>query len=431
MIGIWQLESSRLFFLVSAILLIGLFTGQWAIAIGIPCLIYIVWSMMQLRKLLKWFSSGARPSAAPECGGAWGELVHYYNRQRKQQQKRKSRLRNMLTRFNDTVSALPDGTVILNRRLEIEWANLPARDILRIDTERDLGLSILNLIRTQDFANFLQSDDDKRRMEMKSPHDPSVTLLMQMVPFGKGQKLLLARDISERIEAQRSRKSFVDNASHELKSPLTVIMGYLETVEMSPKLDDALRPAVGAALEQSQQMNQIIQDLLVLSSLESDVPVPENVALYDVADLIRDVVTKAEDSGKAAHHQLELDVDDSLRMKITPTGISSIVTNLIHNAIVHTPHDTKVNILWQRKGNGDACFRVSDDGPGVPVEHLSHLTERFYRVDRGRNRSAGSTGLGLSIVKHSAERFGGELSIRHGDEVGMVFEVLFRGRAVS
>lgn len=426
MTGFWRLESSRLLSLAAAILIIGLFTGNWFLAATIPPFIYIAWSLYQLHKLLAWFDSGAKPSNAPGVEGAWGELVHHYNRQRKLQRKRKSRLKSMLNRFNATVSALPDATVILSEQLEIEWANEPARELLKIDASRDLGLPIHNLIRSQEFAALLESGDDKKRLELKSPHDPTVTLLMQLVHFGKGQRLLLARDISDRIEAQRSRKAFVDNASHELKSPLTVIMGYLEAIEMSPRLDESLQVPVTAALGQAQQMNRIIQDLLVLSSLEADNPVPTKIPALAVASVIEDVVEKAKGSGKAKDHQISLALDKTLTVKITESAINSVVTNLIHNALVHTPAGTNVSVEWVNTGADGACFRVVDDGPGVAAEHIGHLTERFYRVDRGRNRGAGSTGLGLAIVKHSAERFGGRLSIQPGEERGMVFEVYFK-----
>lgn len=425
----WQLEGGRLTLMIAVLAFIGVFSGNWLVAVFLSMGGYIAWMLYQLYKLNAWFSKGLKPAEAPTGGGAWGEIVQQIFRQRTQENKRKKKLKNMLSRFNSTVSALPDATVVLNKDREIEWANRHANSLLNIDASRDTGMRILNLFRTREFSEYIDDKKTTEPMEMVSPLDPAVTLLVQVVHFGKGQRLLLARDISQRIEAQRSRKAFVDNASHELKSPLTVIMGYLEVIEMSPDLGDRLKEPVQRAYEQSQYMHRIIQDLLTLSSLESEAVVSQRLELQDVSLIVKGVVSDMQQSGKAKHHSISVALDETLSVRIAESAITSIVSNLLHNAIEHTPRDTNVNVTWGCKTDGRAYFSVEDDGPGVSADEISHLTERFYRVDRARTRSSGSTGLGLSIVKHSAERFGAALSIRHADKTGLVFEVCFPATA--
>lgn len=411
--------------MIAVLAFVGIFTGNWLIAILVATSGYIAWMLYQLYRLNAWFNKGLKPADAPSGGGAWGEIVQQIFRQRTQENKRKKKLKNMLSRFNSTVSALPDATVVLNKDLEIEWANRHANTLLNIDSARDTGMRILNLFRTREFSEYIDDKKATDPLEMESPLDPAVTLMVQVVHFGKGQRLLLARDISQRIEAQRSRKAFVDNASHELKSPLTVIMGYLEVMEMSPMLDERLKEPVQRAYEQSQYMHRIIQDLLTLSSLESDSPQTEELQPQKVAGIVMASVSDIEQSSKAEFHNLSCDLEQPLQVKIAESAINSIVNNLLHNAVEHTPRDTTIQLRWKKNEDGSASFIVVDDGPGVSADQISHLTERFYRVDRGRTRSDGSTGLGLSIVKHSAERFGAALYIRHAQPSGLEFEVRF------
>ena len=158
--------------------------------------------------------------------------------QKKTQNKRKRRTKRLLRRLNQNISALPDATVLLNREFQIEWCNAPARYLLNLRSPQDLGYKLTNLIRDPDLAAYLKNPNDRDYIEIDSPSDSGISIQIKVVAFGDDQLLMIARNISDQKLLQESLKNFVANASHELKSPLTVIAGHLEMLEDEAKLSE-------------------------------------------------------------------------------------------------------------------------------------------------------------------------------------------------
>jgi two-component system phosphate regulon sensor histidine kinase PhoR len=386
---------------------------------------YTAWNLYQIYKLEKWLRTGSFKGKAPDTGGVWAQIVQQIYRQQRKEKNRKKRLSELLKRYNDTVSALPDATVILNGNWEIEWANRAAEELLGIERSRDFGLRIGNLIRDPDFDAALDTFDKEMNLELPSPVNADFMIALRMVSYGKGKKLLTARDISQRVELQRMRKAFVANASHELRTPLTVISGYLEILEMDPDIPSHLSEAISSANEQAGRMQRIIGDLLVLSRLEGTRLDRNSGDRLDVGAILRQIITDLKKTVSDKSHHFRLDLDDALFLKGNEAEIQSVCMNLISNAVKYTPDGTTVDVCWYRNSAGYACLDVKDDGPGIATEHLPHLTERFYRVDAGRSREIGGTGLGLSIVKHVVQRHGGILSIESELDKGSRFRTCF------
>lgn len=422
-------ESRRLLLMLVSIAAIGLLTGNWIVAILLPTGFYILWNFHQLYTLERWLRKGAVKKKAPDTGGAWGEIVQHVYRRQLAAAKSKKRLSSMLTRFNTTISALPDATVILNASFEIEWANKAAREVLGIDRRRDIGQRIDNLIRYPEFHQLLRKKrkKSKKNLEMMSPVNPANTISVRLVRYGKGsdQYLLLARDISERIKAQKTRKAFIANASHELRTPLTVISGYLEIMLSEPELCKEMEEPVRAASEQAQRMQQIIAHLLELSRLESAELGESEGSCVDVPAMLNSIshtLSLAEDDGS---HTITLDVDPALHLLAKEEEVHSVCLNLINNAVKYTPPESTIAIRWYKNSMGQACLDVEDDGYGIAPEHLAHVTERFYRVDDGRTSKSGGTGLGLAIVKHVMTRHGGRLWVDSTLGEGATFRACF------
>jgi two-component system phosphate regulon sensor histidine kinase PhoR len=188
-----------------------------------------------------------------------------------------------------------------------------------------------------------------------------------------------------------------------------VVTGYLDMLA-DEDLPPPLQEGVIAANRQAQRMGRIVGDLLMLSRLEAeDLPAPalEPVA---VADLLQELKADAQRLSGERRHPIFLTADADVQLLGSETELTSACGNLIFNAVLHTPAGTAINIYWGREGDG-ARLVVSDQGPGIPPEHVLRLTERFYRVDKGRSRERGGTGLGLSIVNHVLRRHGGILEI--------------------
>ena len=421
----WSVERWRIALTLLAIPLIGFSTANWILAITLPLVSYTAWNLYQIYKLEKWLRTGSFKGKAPDTGGVWAQIVQQIYRQQRKEKNRKKRLSELLKRYNDTVSALPDATVILNGNWEIEWANRAAEELLGIERSRDFGLRIGNLIRDPDFDAALDTFDKEMNLELPSPVNADFMIALRMVSYGKGKKLLTARDISQRVELQRMRKAFVANASHELRTPLTVISGYLEILEMDPDIPSHLSEAISSANEQAGRMQRIIGDLLVLSRLEGTRLDRNSGDRLDVGAILRQIITDLKKTVSDKSHHFRLDLDDALFLKGNEAEIQSVCMNLISNAVKYTPDGTTVDVCWYRNSAGYACLDVKDDGPGIATEHLPHLTERFYRVDAGRSREIGGTGLGLSIVKHVVQRHGGILSIESELDKGSRFRTCF------
>jgi len=429
----WTLEFSRILVVVIAALLFGLVSGAWLWAILLPASIYIGWTLFQIRAFEQWIRTGAKTATAPDSNGIWQLIVQHIHRTQKKNKTHKQRLGQLARRYEATIAALPDATVVLNANLDIEWANQNALDILGVDRKRDQGLRLDNLIRDPALQTLLDAGDAVTQLEMISPVDPLKTLSLNSVRFGESQTLITARDISQRLAVQKLRKAFIANASHELRTPLTVIAGYLEMLEeemleKSTQTPPAMQKAITSANQQATRMQSILDDLLTLSKLEERGLRENSGEPINMARLITGLIDdfkkiKAEDS-----HQFELSVDSRLMLFACEGEIFSMCQNIISNAMKYSPRGSKIKICWRADEQGRLCFSVLDNGEGIAPEHLSRLTERFYRVNVNRSRRVGGTGLGLSIVKHIVENHGGQLDISSELGKGSTFSACFPSR---
>jgi two-component system phosphate regulon sensor histidine kinase PhoR len=223
------------------------------------------------------------------------------------------------------------------------------------------------------------------------------------------------------------RKDFVANASHELRSPLTVISGYLDELADDQELGPEWREPVADMRRQAQRMREIVEDLIELSRLEATADEAEMTPV-DVPALLERLV-REERTAAGGKPRFELEIDYVLALRGSESELHSIASNLITNAVKYTPADGTISVRWGREAGG-AALVVRDTGIGIAPEHLPRLTERFYRVDRARARSKGGSGLGLSIVKHALQRHGGRLEITSEEGRGSVFTAHFPARRI-
>jgi two-component system phosphate regulon sensor histidine kinase PhoR len=224
------------------------------------------------------------------------------------------------------------------------------------------------------------------------------------------------------------RKDFVANASHELRSPLTVITGYVDALADDPGIDATWRGPIEEMRRQAERMRAVVDDLIELSRLEAS----GNEAAEDIVDvggmlsLLRREVLALE------HHPAEVNLalESGAKLLGSEQEIHSILSNLISNAVKYTAADGRIDIRWWSDAAG-AHFSVRDTGVGIAREHLPRITERFYRVDPGRARATGGSGLGLAIVKHALQRHGATLQIESEEGRGSVFTCHFPTRRVA
>ncbi len=418
----WWVELRRLLLVLAASAIIGALAGALTAALAAGLGLLAGWHIWQLQRLRRWLTHSRR-AHPPETSGVWGDIYdQFYHLQRRNRQ-RKQRLAAIVREFQQSTAAMPDGTVVLAPDGTILWFNSAAQDLLRLRSPDDLGQRIINLIRHPQFGEYLSRGLFQDPLELDSPYENGVRLSLQVIPYGREQRLLLVRDVTRLYRLERIRRDFVANASHELRTPLTVIAGYLQS--MSEDDDPALKPwraPVEAMATQAARMQGIVQDMLMLSRLD-DQPQPGVEETVDIAELVSMV---CRDSKAIAESGLKLacETDHTLGLHGCRSELHSLLANLVANAVKYTPGDGDVAIRWYRQDT-QACLEVSDTGIGIDARHIPRLTERFYRVDEGRAREQGGTGLGLAIVKHVLQRHGGELEIESQPGKGSVFRCRF------
>ncbi|MFC3531569.1 phosphate regulon sensor histidine kinase PhoR [Vogesella facilis] len=386
--------------------------------------------LYHLGQLLRWLERPA-PRRVPDGFGPWNTVFMALYRQARRQKQSKRRLAIVLDRFINASEAMPDGVVVLDEYDRIEWINPMAVDHLGLDRRKDVGSQILNLVREPEFHDYMAEQRYSQPLILRNAgNGPELVLSIQLVPFDIKRKLLLTRDITQLERVQTVHRDFVANVSHELRTPLTVVGGFLETLSDMPAVDDAtLRQFLSMMLEQSRRMQSLVEDLLTLSRIENS---PHGVApdTVDMGAMLDTLLVEAEGLSQGRHH-IALQRDSGHNLLGNQQELHSAFGNLVSNAVRYTPEGGSITLRWRELDDGRAAFSVTDTGIGIPPEHLPRLTERFYRVDRGRSRSNGGTGLGLAIVKHVLMRHHGKLEVRSEPEQGSEFSVLFSPEQVA
>lgn len=419
---IWSSEYSAILAAAIALAMLGLLLGNWFIASLLVLSLYILWLYRRLDKLETWIRRGTKASEVYDDDGFIGIIIRQLYRQKKVYNQRKKRTKAILGTLNRNISALPDATILLNSDFEIDWCNAPARYLLSIRSPQDLGYRISNLIRDPEFLAYLQNIDSREQIEIRAPGDPEVTVQVKIITLSGDRILLLARNISDQKQLQEGLKNFVANASHELKSPLTVIAGQLELIETEPGLSDAGRQSVASAQRQSERMQHLIQDLLLLSQVESYQLRPDEGEKIAVADLMASTSTallRYDD-----RERIEWDYADNLMLLGVRAELEGICINLVENALKYSSPGSPIRVRWEVNSVGEYLFSVSDEGPGIRAAELDRITERYYRGAHTAHDVAGS-GLGLAIVQQAANKHGAVLQIDSKPRVGSTFRVVF------
>jgi two-component system, OmpR family, phosphate regulon sensor histidine kinase PhoR len=417
-----------------AILVLALLT--WAVAGAVPALVLLAvgWGALlaqhawNLDRLTRW-AAASLATSVPEGSGPWrAPFAALYHRVRTRVAHQRD-LAHTIERFQSAAEAIPDGMVVLDAGNRIKWANARALSLLGLDLAQDAGAALANLVRQPDFVRYLDIGDFNEPITIDSQRDAGVTLSIQIVPFGVEEKLLICRDIT-RIEAvARMRRDFIANVSHELKTPLTVISGFVETLQELDLDERQRRRFLQLMQEQSGSMQRLVEDLLTLSALESEQN-PLADEKFAIVPLLLHISADAKGLAQG-QHGIELDLGVAATVLGSRDELASAFGNLVSNAVRYTPEGGTITLAWRMDADGTGVFSVTDTGIGIAPEHLPRLTERFYRVDRSRSRATGGTGLGLAIVKHVLIRHQAELEVTSEPGKGSTFAVRLPARRVE
>ncbi len=421
----WIPASLRMAMVLLASGLLWLFFGM-EVALGSAVMVLTVLVVMQLhylKSLADWLNHPEK-TRLPDGWGAWSEVFSRLYKFHRVDEKNRAELVEWLARFRQAMRLLPDGVVIMDDVLHLEWCNPAAAAHLGLDEQRDKGMRVTNLVRNPDFIDYivLGRYDVPLTLKVKARK-----LIVQIIPFEARRQIMVTHDVTDADRIDMMRRDFVANASHELRTPLTVINGFLEIAQGQPNLDPTTRAGhLKLMIEQGQRMQNLVEDMLTLTRLESiETPLrPEQIAIPALLEQILDEARALSNH----RHTINLHIDGP-NIRGGKEELRSAFSNLVLNAVRYTPDKGDIQLVWSLKDAGPE-FSVIDNGIGISEEHIVRLTERFYRVDKGRSRETKGTGLGLAIVKHVLIRHHATLVVDSVPQRGSTFTVRFPMNAV-
>ena len=398
--------------LVAGIIMFGEITGRWlesAFVFVTGALIFSVWRRNQLYRWLE-----KRPGEPiTQIPGMWLDMTRRIQLREAELLRERDQVQGLLANLHQSLGSLDAGLVHLSPNWKIDWWNEPATELLGLRVGFDKDASFFNLVRTPELTRYVEEENFELPITLPSPIQANKQLEYTVCAIHDTGFLLVVRDVTRFKRLERMRSDFIANVSHELKTPLTVIKGYMETILDNRLVTGSGQRAIEQAAKQAQRMHSLLQDLLTLSQLETTPPDPKPIQI-DVSDLLID----AERHGEEVKTVLDRPGTVIQRGPVAPLSIlgdwselSSALTNLVANAIRYSPDGSVIELSVKTRGD-QAVLVVKDNGPGIPAEHLPRLTERFYRVDNSHSPTTGGTGLGLAIVKHILYRHEGELEIQ-------------------
>jgi two-component system phosphate regulon sensor histidine kinase PhoR len=401
----WRKLLFGLAFLLAAGAGIGWMYGRPELGLLIAAFLGLGWQLRQLLTFERALRTGDF-DAFRYGEGIWEQIFSRFSFEHERGERRKASYRQLLKEIRKSTSAMPDGAVIIDTNHEIVACNKACKELAGLKRKKDRGQRIDNIIRDPELTELLNAQDQRHSIEIASPVKNGHWLNCRIVPYGVDQKLLFLRDVTDRMRLTRMRRDFVANASHELRSPLTVISGYLDAIADDPEMSPEWAGPIEQMRAQARRMTQIVSELLELSSLEGGGRATRD-EVVDVAGLIASVKKSYLGQDVA---DIVVETVSNAQIRGDSTQIESVISNLVSNAVRHTPANGSITLSWHSGPDG-ADLVCSDTGEGIDQEHIPRLTERFFRVDRGRSRDDGGIGLGLAIVKHILNRHGAELSV--------------------
>ena len=345
------------------------------------------------------------------------------NKQHKQITRQMRELKQKSDEFEQITASMNEGLVLLDKKGIVLSINAAAKKLFSAD-ETAVGRDFLTLDRSTDMSRAIEKALDGKRAEFREERNGSEYQFVINRTESDGKTVgivILCFDVTETAFAERNRKEFTANVSHELKIPLQSIIGSAELLENGLVKPEDTKRFVGNIKNEATRLVSLINDIIRLSQLDEDSePATESVDLYDVANEVVEILTVS-----AAKKQVELHLNgEPCVMNGIRRYLYEIIYNLCDNAIRYNKDGGKVIVDLKNK-DSNIILSVSDTGIGIPAEHQSRIFERFYRVDKSHSKETGGTGLGLSIVKHAVAYHGGKIKLESTVNVGTTITVCF------
>ena len=405
----WKEELALLLGIVFVAVLAGTLTGWMLPSLLAGLLAYLGWHLYQLLRLPQLPAN--QQAAGPRPYGLWREAMFAIQSRLAEDRDRNAELENLAADFRSTINALPDAVITLDTTGRITWSNPAAASLLDIAWPAAAGNTLTALIHDPLVRDYMAKADFTQPLVCNAPADPARILSLMVIPPADvpGQRLLVAREITRQHHLDTAKRDFVANVSHELRTPLTVVSGLAEQLGLNSSNRPGLQRPAELMQQQVQRMNEMITDLLILSRLETQQESGHNEEI-DVADMLDSIAEEARALSGSDRHVVLLEIESTACLLGDSRELRTAFTNLVTNAVRHTPPRSEIRLRWCSDGNA-ARLIVADSGAGIAARHIPRLTERFYRVDPSRSRDTGGSGLGLAIVRHILDRHEARLEI--------------------
>ena len=384
--------------------------------------LWVIYQSFQQERFLDWLKNSSYKTS-PNGYGIWKLIYSSAHSLLTKEELQESKLKNNLSAFRRATEAMEDGILVIDNNNYIVAVTPRAERYLNISQEQDCGSNILNHIRHPSFVEYLLSGSLNKTIIIEDLSLDKKALEFKLLPFDANQKIILCRDVTKLRQLEVEKKDFVASASHELKTPLTVIKGYLETISEIEINKVEKNRMLAEMLIQTKRMDELINDLLLLSKLEKSDPI-KNKHQTNISLLVHELSKLSANIDKN-QHSIYFDIEDNVFVSGTEDNLRSAFWNLINNAIIYTKKGGKIEVSCLNSEEGKAVFAVRDNGPGIEAHHIDKLTERFYRVDSAGSRESRGTGLGLSIVNEIVQKYGASLKIESQPNIGSKFSIIF------
>lgn len=350
-----------------------------------------------------------------------GQLAGNINAMTATLEKTMSEIMDKSLKVESIINSMPSGIVAVDTNSKVVFINSIACEIFGIKNDSGIiGANILEFIRNSQINSFLKESIDRNKslineISLSVPQESILRIYTTPIKpkdenLQNSGGLIFIEDITTIRKLEQIRTEFVSNVTHELKTPLTSIRGFIETLRAGA-MDD--RDVAGRFLEiidiEAERLYNLINDILQLSEIESK-PEDVDIALYSLKSIFEDTISILQGTADKKEVSLIMDVGDDLKIRASRNRIKQMLINLIENAIKYNIDHGSVTVKAYRT-EGKVVISVKDTGIGIPSEHHTRIFERFYRVDKGRSRNMGGTGLGLSIVKHIANLYNGDIKV--------------------
>ena len=406
------IEITSLLLLTSAL---GTISGHFTASALVVSTTYLGLTLWRRNSLYRWLE-GHKKNDALLASDLWRDVVRRIELDRENAKQNQVNLTEQLQNLRHALSSLNIGIVLTDDTWALTWWNTRGGELLGLRHPDDLDGYLFALLRSPALKSYISARQFEDPLIVDNFRNEKKSIEFFFGPVPSSGYIILVRDVTRFQKLNEMRSDFIANVSHELKTPLTVINGYLETLIDNGLVDGVAGKAISNAWSQGQRMSSIIHDLMTLSQLETSQS-PDQ-ATFNLNGLLDQVLQQAQllkENLNKKETQIELSVDEQWNMVGSTNEIYSLLSNLLSNAVRYCPDGSTIQISIEQTSSGPA-IQVSDNGPGIAESHLQRLTERFYRVDTSHSSSTGGTGLGLSIAKHIVNRHGGELMIE--SEIG-------------